>query len=62
MIERFRREVLPAKWADVFEHRFLRQLSQAEAAELLGIGRTTLAYQETRVRRLLRRFLLKGRT
>jgi RNA polymerase sigma-70 factor (ECF subfamily) len=62
LVERFRREVLPAKWSGVFEARFLRQLSQLEAAESLGIRRTTLAYQEARVRRLLRRFLLKGST
>jgi RNA polymerase sigma-70 factor (ECF subfamily) len=62
LVERFRREVLPAKWAGVFEARFLRQLTQIEAAEFLGVRRTTLAYQEARVRRLLRRFLLKGRS
>lgn len=62
LIERFRREVLPAKWAAVFETRFLRQLTQMEAAEEMGVRRTTLAYQEARVRRLLRRFLLKGRS
>ena len=60
LIDRFRREVLPPKWAGVFEMRFLRQLSQVESARLLGARRTTLAYQEARVRRLLRRFLLKG--
>jgi RNA polymerase sigma-70 factor (ECF subfamily) len=60
LIDRFRKEVLPPKWAGTFELRFLRQLSQSEAAAELGIGRTTLAYQEARVRRLLRRFLLKG--
>jgi RNA polymerase sigma-70 factor (ECF subfamily) len=62
LVERFQREVLPAKWARVFEARFLRQLTQVEAAELLGVQRTTLAYQEARVRRLLRRFLLGGRS
>jgi RNA polymerase sigma-70 factor (ECF subfamily) len=62
LIERFRVEVLPPKWAGVFELRFIRQLSQVEAAGLLGVRRTTLAYQEARVRRLLRRFLLKGRS
>jgi len=61
LIERFRQEALPSRWAGVFDARFLRQLSQAEAAQALGLGRTTLAYQEARVRRLLRRFLLKGR-
>jgi RNA polymerase sigma-70 factor (ECF subfamily) len=60
LVERFRKEILPAKWARVFEARFLRQLTQEEAAETLGIGRTTLAYQEARVRNLLRKFLLRG--
>jgi RNA polymerase sigma-70 factor (ECF subfamily) len=60
LIERFRSEMLPAKWARVFEARFVRQLTQPEAAAALGIGRTTLAYQEARVRHLLRRFVLKG--
>lgn len=54
----FQRDHLPSKWRGVFEQRFLRQLSQREAAAALGISRTTLAYQESRVRRLLRRYLL----
>lgn len=58
LIERFRRERLPAKWAPVFEARFVRQLSQREAAASLGLSRTTLVYQELRVRQLLRKFLL----
>jgi len=61
LIDRFRAEVLPPKWAGTFELRFLKQLSQTEAGAALGIGRTTLAYQEARVRRLLRKFLLRGR-
>ena len=61
LVDRFRREVLPPKWAPVFEARFLQQLSQEEAAATLGMGRTTLAYREARVRRLLRKSLLKGR-
>jgi RNA polymerase sigma-70 factor (ECF subfamily) len=61
LVEQFRREVLPAKWAGVFEARFIQQLSQHEAAAALGIGRTTLAYREARVRRLLRRALLRPR-
>jgi len=60
LIERFRREHLPAAWADVFELCFLRQLSQREAGAALGISRTTLAYRELRIRRRLRRFLLEG--
>ncbi|NPC78158.1 RNA polymerase subunit sigma-70, partial [Pyxidicoccus fallax] len=54
----FRREHLPAKWAPVFEARFVRQLSQREAAAALGLHRTTLAYQELRIRSLLKKFLL----
>ncbi|WP_224246363.1 RNA polymerase sigma factor [Hyalangium gracile] len=59
LIERFRRECLPEKWHGVFEARFLRQLPQREAARELGIHRTTLAYQELRIRSLLRHFLLR---
>jgi RNA polymerase sigma-70 factor (ECF subfamily) len=58
LVERFRRECLPEKWHAVFEARFLRQLPQREAAKELGMHRTTLAYQELRIRSLLRRFLL----
>jgi RNA polymerase sigma-70 factor (ECF subfamily) len=58
VIERFRREALPAKWAGLFEARFVAGLDQRSAAKRLGISRTTLAYQEIQVRRLLRRFLL----
>jgi RNA polymerase sigma-70 factor (ECF subfamily) len=59
MVERFRSEVLPQKWQAVFETRFIQQLTQDEAAASLGLLRTTLAYQESRVRRLLHRFFLK---
>jgi RNA polymerase sigma-70 factor (ECF subfamily) len=59
LIERFRRECLPPKWDAVFEARFLRQLDQRSAAGELGIYRTTLAYQELRIRKLLRRFLFR---
>jgi RNA polymerase sigma-70 factor (ECF subfamily) len=62
LVQRFRQEVLPPKWAAVFELRFVQDLNQSEAAGALGVSRTTLAYQEARVRRLLRRFLLKGDT
>lgn len=60
LIERFRREHLPAAWEGVFELCFLRQLSQREAGAELGISRTTLAYRELRIRLRLRRFLLEG--
>jgi RNA polymerase sigma-70 factor, ECF subfamily len=59
LVERFRREVLPPQWQGVFETRFLQNMTQAEAAAALGTRRTTLAYQELRIRRLLRKFLLE---
>jgi RNA polymerase sigma-70 factor (ECF subfamily) len=62
LVERFRRERLPADWADVFDLCFMRQMSQREAARALGLHRTTLAYRELRIRRALRRFLLEGDT
>jgi RNA polymerase sigma-70 factor (ECF subfamily) len=57
LVDRFRREVLPPQWQGVFETRFLQSMTQAAAA--LGTRRTTLAYQELRIRRLLRKFLLE---
>jgi RNA polymerase sigma-70 factor (ECF subfamily) len=58
LIGRFRDERLPEKWRAVFDARFVRQLQQSEAARALGIHRTTLLYQEFRIRQLLRRFFL----
>jgi RNA polymerase sigma-70 factor, ECF subfamily len=58
LVDRFRSAILPAKWRAVFDARFLRQLSQRDAARELGIHRTTLVYQEMQIRRLLRRFVL----
>jgi RNA polymerase sigma-70 factor (ECF subfamily) len=58
LLDRFRRLRLPDKWRGVFDARFMMQLNQAEAARWLGIRRTTLVYQELRVRQLLRAFLL----
>lgn len=60
LVARFQSEVLPDKYRALFEVRFLRQLSQREAAAELGIERSTLAYQEQRVRELLERFILDG--
>lgn len=57
LVQRFIDEVLPAKWRPVFDARFVRQLSQREAAQTLGMSRTTLAYQEARVRAALKRFI-----
>lgn len=61
LLQRFRATALPTKWRRVFDARFIRQLDQREAAEELGMSRTTLAYQEYRVRRLLRSFALGSR-
>jgi len=60
LLERFRSEVLPSKWVPVFEACFVRQMSQREAARELGLSRTTLLYQQHRVRALLRAFLLEA--
>jgi RNA polymerase sigma-70 factor (ECF subfamily) len=59
-IDRFRRERLPPDLTAVFEARFYRQLSQREAAGELGMPRSTLVYQEERIRSLLKDFLLRG--
>lgn len=58
LVDRFL-AVLPAKWEGVFRTRFLERLDQRSAARKLGLRRTTLAYQEMKVRRLLRRFVLE---
>jgi RNA polymerase sigma-70 factor (ECF subfamily) len=60
VIERFKQTCLPPKWAAVFEARFLKQLGQREAALALGMHRTTLMYQEHRIRALLRTFVLES--
>ena len=59
-IDRFLAGTLPAKWAPVFHARFVEQLDQRSAAKRLGMHRTTLAYQELRIRRLLSAFVRKG--
>jgi len=59
LIEKFCAEVLPPKWRAVFEARFVQHLTQTEAATALGVHRTTLVYQELRIRRLLSAFLLE---
>lgn len=59
-LERFRAQILPPKWRAVFDVRFVAQQDQPTAARRLGMRRTTLAYQEYRIRRLLRRFVLRG--
>jgi RNA polymerase sigma-70 factor (ECF subfamily) len=59
-VARFRAERLPEKWRAVFEARFVAQASQSEAARSLGMRRTTLLYQELRIRQLLRTFFLRS--
>jgi RNA polymerase sigma-70 factor, ECF subfamily len=59
-LERFRAQILPPKWRAVFDVRIVAQQDQPTAARTLGMRRTTLAYQEYRIRRLLRRFVLRG--
>jgi RNA polymerase sigma-70 factor (ECF subfamily) len=59
-LERFREFCLPAKWRAVFDARFVAHHDQPTAARAIGMSRTTLAYQEHRIRRLLRRFVLRG--
>jgi RNA polymerase sigma-70 factor, ECF subfamily len=59
-LQRFRECDLPAKWRAVFDARFVAHQDQPTAARALGMSRTTLAYQEHRIRRLLRRFVLRG--
>jgi RNA polymerase sigma-70 factor (ECF subfamily) len=58
-LSRFQKQCLPEKWRAVFETRFVQQLSQREAASTLGISRTTLAYQEHRIRALLKKQILQ---
>jgi RNA polymerase sigma-70 factor, ECF subfamily len=60
LVERFCRDCLPPEWAGVFDARFRRQLTQRQAAKELGIRRTTLAYRELRIRRLLTQFLIRA--
>lgn len=62
LVHRFRREHLPAKWTAVFDALFLRGLSQREAAAELNLSRTTIAYQDLRIRHLLKKYLLTPET
>jgi RNA polymerase sigma-70 factor, ECF subfamily len=58
LVERFKREALPDKLRSLFEARFIRQIPQRDAADELGIPRSTLVYQEQQIRELLEAFLL----
>jgi RNA polymerase sigma-70 factor (ECF subfamily) len=62
LVERFRKASLPPEWAPVFDLCFVQQMTQREAADALGISRTTLAYREMRIRQILRRFILEEDT
>jgi RNA polymerase sigma-70 factor (ECF subfamily) len=59
-LQRFRERCLPARWRAVFDARFVALQDQPTAARAVGLSRTTLAYQEYRIRRLLRRFVMRG--
>ena len=56
LVERFRQS-LPEPWLQVFDARFLGEMTQREAAAALGVSRTTLEYRELRIKARLRRFL-----
>lgn len=62
LLERFRTQHLTPEWAPVFETRFVRQMTQREAASHLGIRRTTLAYRELQLRRRFKAFMLEEDT
>lgn len=59
LMARFKNECIPPKWHAVFEACFVQQLSQRDAARKLGMHRTTLAYQESRIRAALKKFILR---
>jgi len=61
-LTRFQDRVLPPKWRPVFVARFIEHQDQPTAARALGMRRTTLAYQEYRIRKLLHRYVLRGET
>ena len=61
LLDQFRRTIVPPKWRSVFDARFLQELDQPQAAQALGISRTTLAYREYRIRGMMKRFVLGGR-
>lgn len=60
LIERFRAHVLAPEDKDLFYARFINRLPQREAAALLGIPRSTLVYQEQRIREQLERFVVES--
>jgi RNA polymerase sigma-70 factor (ECF subfamily) len=57
LVDKFRRTWLEPSWGSVFEACFVQQMSQREAAQSLGLSRTTIAYRELRIRHQLRSFL-----
>lgn len=58
LVDQFATQVLPEKLRPLFDARFIRQIPQRDAAEELGIPRSTLVYQEQQIRELLEAFLL----
>ena len=59
LVDRFCAEVLSPADLPLFEARFIRRLPQRDAARELGIPRSTLTYQEQRIREQLQKFLLR---
>jgi RNA polymerase sigma factor (sigma-70 family) len=57
LVERFRAERLPAELDRLFELRFLRGMSQRDVAVAMDMPRSTVGYQEQRIRESLRDFL-----
>lgn len=60
LVSRFRKDVLAPEDEALFDARFINRLPQREAAELLGIPRSTLVYQEQRIREQLERFVVES--
>ena len=58
LIQKFCADVLPPKWRRCSRRVSSQHLTQTEAAAALRMNRTTLVYQELRIRRLLHSFLL----
>ena len=57
LIERFRRDYLPEGLRSVFEARYVERLTTRQAAQKLGMARSTLALRELKLASLIRRFI-----
>lgn len=60
-VRSFLETVLPADLKPLFDLRFLEQRSQRDAAAMLDMPRTTLVYQEQRIRELLQSYAKETR-